>query len=90
MSKLKVNVGDVELNFNVSNDDFNQYINEQLPHDKVGPGFNFLSRTVVDDDRENFKKALVLNDKPKGILVMQVAGLLAGEFGGEVKISLKK
>lgn len=90
MSNLTVTVGKDELTFDVTHDDFNQYLNEQMPTDKVTPAYNFLSRTVVDDSRDAFKKTMLADGKPKGIAVLQVAGVLAGEFGGEVQISLKK
>ena len=90
MSELTVTVDNKELTFSVTNDDFNQYLNEQMPNDKVAPAFNFLSRTVVESSRDNFNAVLVVDGKPKGIAVLQVAGVLAGEFGGGVQISLKK
>ena len=90
MTKIAVDVGDKTLNFNVDNDDFNQYINEQMPADKVSPAYNLLSRTVVDEDKDALKEAVLIDNTPRGLMVVQIAGVIAGEFGGEVTVSLKK
>lgn len=89
MSKnITVTVGDIELQFAVSNSDFNQYINEQMPNDKVNPAFNFLSRTVTD--AIDFQSVALVDGEPNGLVVMQIVGEVAGEFGGGVSVSLKK
>lgn len=91
MSKTTVRIGAHELTFDAGTADFNSYINEQMPNNKVAPAFNFLSRTVIKADKENFKKLLVDDDNlPKGALVMQVAGVLAEASGADVEISVKK
>ncbi len=90
MSKTTVTIADNDIEFDVSVDDFNQYLNEQMPNDKVAPAFNFLSRTVVEKDKETLKKLVLTGGKPNGMIVMQVAGVLAAEVGGGVNISLKK
>lgn len=90
MSETTVTIGEQDLTFNVDVDDFNQYLNEQMPNDKVAPAYNFLSRTVLDDCKEAMKKAVLTDGKPNGMLVLQIAGVLAGEFGGGVEVSLKK
>jgi hypothetical protein len=86
-----VAVGDEELAFNAGHDDFNRFINEQMPNDKVGPAYNFLSRTVADDSREAFKRLALTDDqKPKGLIVLQIAGVITQELGGEVAVTVKK
>jgi hypothetical protein len=90
MPKITITVADKDINFNIESDDFNQYINEQMPTDKVGPAYNFLSRTVLEEDREKFKSIALSGGKPNGFIVMQMAGVTAEEFGGGVSISLKK
>lgn len=90
MTKVTVTVGHDDLNFDVSTEDFNKYINSQMPNNKVAPAFNFLSQTVVKEDKEKFKQLLVDNNTPRGMLVVQVAGVLAEEFGAGVEISVKK
>lgn len=90
MPKITIDVGETELSFNVETDDFNQYINEQMPNDKVKPAFNFLSRTVDKDDRKAFEAAVLSNNKPNGLILMQIAAIVAEEFSGDVSITIKK
>lgn len=90
MTQITMQVGDADLSFQVTNDDFNQYINEQMPNDKVGPAFNFLSRAVTDKDKKAFKEVALIDGKPNGLIVMQIVSVVAEEFGGGVSISLKK
>lgn len=93
MSKplITISVGDTDLNFAADHDDFNRFINEQMPNDKVGPAFNLLSRTVADDSREAFKRIALTDDqKPKGLIVLQIAGVITQELGGDVAVAVKK
>lgn len=88
---ITVSVGDQDLQFDVSHDDFNRFINEQMPNDKVGPAFNFLSRTVHDDSRDLFKELVLTPDqRPKGMIILQIAGAITQELGGGVSIEVKK
>jgi len=87
---ITVTVADVDVNFNVSDDDFNKYINDQMPNEKVSSAYNFLSRTVDEDSKEEFKKIALNGAVPKGLVVMQIVGVVAEEFGSGVAISLKK
>lgn len=85
-----VAIGNEELNFTVGTADFNQFINEQLPTNKVGPAYNFLQRTVAKEDKDKFKKLILKDGVPNGAIVMQVAGVLAQDFGADVEITVKK
>jgi len=88
--EITVEVSDVDIKFNVSDDDFNKYINDQMPNEKVNSAYNFLSRTVDADSKDEFKKIAVNGATPKGMVVMQIVGVVAEEFGSGVSISLKK
>lgn len=90
MAEITVTVGEQDLVFDVAMDDYNRFINETLPNDKVNPAFNLLSRTVKESDKEAFKKIVLVDGKPNGMIVMQIAGVVVGEMGGEVSISIKK
>ncbi len=91
MNTILISVGSVDLSFDVDHDDFNRYINEQMPNDKIGPAFNFLSRTVQEGSRDAFKKlALTEDNRPKGLIVLQIAGLITTELGGDVTVTIKK
>ena len=85
-----VTIGEDELNFNVGTADFNQFINEQQPNNKIQPAYNFLQRTVAKEDKEKFKKLILKDGVPNGVLVMQVAGVLAEECGAGVEVAVKK
>ncbi|QSB01971.1 hypothetical protein JWZ98_03140 [Methylomonas sp. EFPC1] len=91
MSLITVSVGDTDLVFNADHDDLNQLINTQMPNDKIGPTYNFLVRTVAPESKEDFKRLILTEyNKPKGVLVMQIGGIVTGELGGGVEIVLKK
>jgi hypothetical protein len=88
---ITVTVGEEELGFNADHDDFNRYINEQMPNDKVGPAYNFLSRTVAPESKDAFKRLALTEDlKPKGLIVLQIAGAITQELGGDVAVAIKK
>ena len=90
MSKSTINVGDKELDFEVGVDDFNTYLNDQMPNDKVAPAYHFLLNTVTEDSKDDFKAVVIVDGKPNGLVALQMAGVLAEQFGGGVQISLKK
>lgn len=83
--------GEHELVFNADDEDFNRYLNEQTPTDKVGPAWNFCSRTVDEASRELLNKvALTDSLKPKGVIVLQIAAVIIQELGGDLTIAIKK
>lgn len=91
MSLITVSVGETDLVFDADHEDLNELINTQTQIDKVGPTYNFLARTVVPESKDDLKRLLLTADnKPKGVLVMQIGGIVSGELGAEVKIALKK
>lgn len=85
-----VTIGDQDIDFTIGVDDYNRYINEQMPNDKVAPAYNFLMRTVSEKDKEAFKKLVMRDGKPNGFLVMQVAAEMIADYSGDVQISIKK
>lgn len=88
---ITITVGNVDLVFEATHDDFNRFINEQMPNDKVGPAYNFLSRTVAADSKDAFRAlALTEDKKPKGLIVLQIAGIITQELGGDVAVAIKK
>lgn len=91
ITAIVIVVGTVELVFNVDHDDFNRLINEQDPGNKVGPTYNFLARTIAPESKDDLKR-LCLTDshQPKGLLVLQIAGLITKELGADVEVSVKK
>lgn len=87
---IAVNIADQTISFQVDDSDINDYLNEQMPNDKVQSGYNFLARTVTAEDKTTFKKLALNGTTPRGVVVMQIAQLVAGEFGGDLNISIKK
>lgn len=85
-----VTIGEKDIDFDISVDDFNQYLNEQMPNDKINPAFNFLMRSVTADHKDELKQLVMTNGRANGIVVLQVAGVLAEQFSGGVTVSLKK
>lgn len=90
MSKITISADENDFNFNVEMDDFNKFINETTQTDKVAPAFNLLMSTIEEKQKEAFKKLVIRDGKPNGLIAMQFAGAVSEEFGGEVKTSLKK
>ena len=83
-------INDKEISFSIGVEDYNRYLNEQMPNDKVAPAYNFLIRTVDEKQKEELKKLIMVDGKPNGLVVVQVAGSLAADFAGGVQISIKK
>lgn len=85
-----VTIGETDFDFKYETESFNQYLNEQMPNDKINPAFNFLMRTVVDEQKEQLKQTLLNGQTVNGVVALQVAGVLAQQYSGGVNISLKK
>jgi len=91
MPKITVTVSDTDLIFDADDSDLNRLINEQMPNDKIGPTYNFLSRTVVPESKDDFKRlCLTADNQPKGIVVMQIGGIVTQELGGGIEVAIKK
>jgi hypothetical protein len=87
---VTVTIGSTDLRFDVSTADFNQYLNEQTPQNKVSPAYNFLQRTVVKEDKDSFKQVVMRNKAPNGAVVMQIASAIALDFGANIDVTVKK
>lgn len=86
-----VTIGTDELTFNADDEDFNQYLNEQTANDKISPAWNFISRTVDEGSRALLNNlALTDTNKPRGIIVLQIAAVIVQELGGDLSITVKK
>lgn len=91
MSPTTITVGADDFNFNVTNKDVNNYMNNVSEKDKILPSVNLLLKTVQDDQKDALKKLIMDEDNtPKGIIVLNITGLLVGEFGMNTEISIKK
>lgn len=83
--KISLTVNDKPLNFTVTLADYNKYINELTPINKVTPARNFLMRTVDADSKDALRD---LVDLP-GVGV-QLAMTLLDEYMPEVSITVGK
>lgn len=83
--KISLTVNDKPLNFTVTLADYNKYINEITPFNKIAPGRNFLMRTVDADSKDALREVV---DLP-GVGV-QLAMTLLDEYMPEVSITVGK
>ena len=83
--KISLTANDKPLNFTVTLADYNKYINELTPINKVAPARNFLMRTVDADSKDALRE---LVDLP-GVGV-QLAMALLDEYMPEVSITVGK
>jgi len=89
---IDIEVGEITLHFAIDDAGFNRFLNDQSPSDKLTPAFNMLSKAVIEADKPNFKRLALAADgvTVRGAIVMQIAGLIGAEFGGDLEISIKK
>ncbi|ABZ75902.1 conserved hypothetical protein [Shewanella halifaxensis HAW-EB4] len=75
-----------DISFTVTTDDYNAYLNEIMPDNKVAPAHNLVMRTVDTDHKEQLRG--VLDNSPGAS--MQIAGLLTQQFAPAIEIAVKK
>ena len=80
-----------DIRFDVSMEDYNEHLNNQMPNDKVGPGYNFLVSHVHQEDKASFKERVLIDGKtPNGMLVMLMVNEVTAEVVGDVAVKIKK
>ena len=79
-------IAGTEFSFNMSTNDYNNYMNDLMPDNKTGPAHNLVMRTIESTQKEDLKT--VLETSPSAAL--QIAGLLNQEFAPSIEISVKK
>jgi arginine repressor len=79
-------IAGTEFSFNMSTNDYNSYLNEIMPDNKVAPAHNLVMRTIEPKQKDDFKA--VLDTSPGA--AMQIASLLNQEFAPSIEISVKK
>jgi hypothetical protein len=87
---ITVSVGETEIRFDVGTADYNRFLNETTPGDKVGPAWNLLIGTVHPDDKEFLKTVAMRDGLPNGVVALQIVGAIAEEFGAAVAVTVKK
>ena len=79
-------IGAASLGFTMTTDDYNSYLNEIMPDNKVAPAHNLIMRAVDAEFKEELRG--ILDNSPGAS--MQIAGLLTQEFAPAIEISVKK
>ncbi|MEA4863377.1 MAG: putative phage tail assembly chaperone [Victivallaceae bacterium] len=82
--KIVLEVGEAELHFTVSLDDYNRFVNETMPADKISPSLRFLRRCVDPKDAAALK---TFTDQG---LTMDIVSALVEEFRPRLEIMAKK
>lgn len=79
-------ISGTSIGFTMTTEDYNGYLNEIMPDNKVAPAHNLVMRTVDADSKETLRS--ILDTSPGAS--MQIAGLLTQEFAPSIEISVKK
>lgn len=82
---IVVTMGDKELTFNVTLDDWNRCVNALQPDNKVSPMHNFLINTANDDATKQS-----VNQAYQEALTSELFGVVSSEFKPKVSITVKK
>lgn len=95
MPEITITLGEGEneqdIRFDVSMTAYNDYLNNQMPNDKVGPGYNFLISNVHPEDKNVFKELILVEGKtPNGMMVMLALNEVTNEVAGNVTVKVKK
>lgn len=83
--EITLYVNDKPLLFAVELSDYNRYVNELTPYNKVAPARNFLMRSVAPESKDALREIV---DLP-GVGVQLVSALL-DEFMPDVNITVGK
>lgn len=78
-------IGATELEFKVGTNDYDRFVNEFKPDDKVAPAKRLLRRTLLDAEKRE-----VLDELCDQGLAVELAGKLVEEFRPAVEIEVKK
>lgn len=84
--EIVVTIGNQELNFTVSREDYNRYINGVMPNNKVAPANNFCIATVSDESKGALKE--ILSNTPGS--EVQIAAAVLEEYMPDLEITAKK
>ena len=84
--KIVLTIAGSDINFSVTTEDYNGYLNEIMPDNKVAPAHNLIMRAVDAESKEELRG--ILDDSPGAS--MQIAGFLTQEFAPAIEISVKK
>jgi len=84
--KITLTIAASTIGFTMTTDDYNSYMNEIMPDNKMAPAHNLVMRTVDAEQKEELRG--ILDNSPGAAL--QIAGFLNQEFAPSIAISVKK
>jgi len=82
---ITLTINGTDITFKVGVDDYNKFVNEMQPTNKVSPAHNFLMRTVDDAGKDDLKELL----KQPGAAV-NIVGTLVEEYVPDLQIMVGK
>ncbi|KJG26035.1 hypothetical protein UB37_02080 [Photobacterium iliopiscarium] len=84
--KIVLAIGGESLSFVPTEVDYNDYINELMPDNKVAPAHNFVFNTAVEESKPAVREIAATNPSA----VVQIAAVLMQEFAPALDIKVKK
>lgn len=88
--EITIQINGNDFKFNGGINELNKYINEQDGKDKVTPAFNFISRCVNKDQKDELIKTVCVGGNVNGMIAVQIASILGEQLSGAVEVTLKK
>ena len=82
---IVLTIGETDFTFRVETSDYNSYINDLKPDNKITPSVNFVRRTLADKTQRP-----ALDELCEQGLAIDIAGMLVEEFRPKLEISVKK
>ncbi|KJF83559.1 putative phage tail assembly chaperone [Photobacterium angustum] len=79
-------VAGVELAFVPTEVEYNDYMNELMPDNKVAPAHNFLFASVEEESKDDLRK--ITNSNPSA--AVQLASAVMAEYAPALEIKVKK
>ncbi len=84
--QIVLTITNSDIGFSMTTDDYNNYLNEIMPDNKVAPAHNLLMRVVDSKQKDTLRE--LLDNSPGASL--QIAGALTKEFAPSIEVSVKK
>ncbi|MCD9491061.1 hypothetical protein GLP30_09530 [Photobacterium phosphoreum] len=84
--KIVLAIGGESLSFVPTEVDYNDYMNELMPDNKVAPAHNFVFNTAVEESKPAVREIAATNPSA----VVQIAAVLMQEFAPALDIKVKK
>lgn len=87
---ILVTVGTVDFKFNVTDKDYNKFVDGVSGNKTVLPAYNLLSSTVENEQHAKLKGLLTDSEnQPKAALVMEIIGVITEEFTSDLPAVVK-